>query len=102
MQTCDMIKSNEYFGRFVNITKSRNKNNSNRAGTIVNETKNMLYLSDTLNKCIIRIPKNEICEYEICHAGRTYTLDGKRLLGRPEDLVNILKWLSWLKILVYK
>jgi RNase P/RNase MRP subunit p29 len=91
MQACNIIQSNEYFGRIVNITKSRNTNNSNRAGFIVNETKNMLFLFNQQNKNIIRIPKNEICEYQICLDGRTYTLDGKRLLGRPEELANILK-----------
>jgi RNase P/RNase MRP subunit p29 len=91
MQVWDIIQSNEYLGRSVTITKSRNTNNSNRAGTIINETKNMLYMYDLLNKSIIRIPKNEICEYEICQAGHTYTLDGKRLLGRPEELINIIK-----------
>jgi RNase P/RNase MRP subunit p29 len=89
MQAGDLIHSNEYLGRFVNIIKSRNAKNSNRSGTIVNETKNMLYLTNQQNKNIIRIPKSEICEYEICLSSGTYTLDGKRLLGRPEELVNI-------------
>ena len=91
MKTGDLIHLDEYLGRFVNITKSRNTKNSNRSGTIVNETKNMLFLIGHQNKSIIRIPKNEICEYVICHAGETYALDGKRLLGRPEELANILK-----------
>jgi len=91
MQTADLIHSNEYLGRFVNIIKSRNTKNSNRSGTIVNETKNMLYLIDQQSKSVIRIPKSEIFEYEICYSDGKYTLDGKRLLGRPEELVNILK-----------
>ncbi|HKU83103.1 MAG TPA: ribonuclease P protein subunit [Candidatus Nitrosocosmicus sp.] len=91
MQACNIIQSNEYFGRIVNVTKSRNINNSNRVGVIVNETKNMIFLTNKEDKKIIRIPKNEICEYEICHDGRTCTIDGKRLLGRPEELANILK-----------
>lgn len=91
MQTGNLIHFNECLGRFVNIIKSRNKRNSNRSGIIVNETKNMLYLINRETKNVIRIPKNEICEYEICHSSGTYTLDGKRLLGRPEELANILK-----------
>ena len=91
MQAANLIHSNEYLGRFVNIIKSRNAKNSNRSGTIVNETKNMLYMINNESKSVIRIPKNEICEYEICHSGGTYTLGGKRLLGRPEELVNVLK-----------
>jgi RNase P/RNase MRP subunit p29 len=89
MQGTDLIHSNEYLGRFVNIIKSKNSKNSNRSGTIVNETKNMLYLIIKESKRVIRIPKNEICEYEVCLSGGTYTLGGKRLLGRPEELVNI-------------
>ena len=91
MQAFNIIQSIEYFGRIVNVTKSRNKNNSNRAGVIVNETKNMIFLTNKEDKKIIRIPKNEICEYEICLDGRTCIIDGKRLLGRPEELANILK-----------
>ena len=91
MQESDLIHSNEYLGRFVNIIKSRNAKNSNRSGTIVNATKNMLYLINQENTSIIRIPKSEICKYEICNSGGTYMLDGKRLLGRPEELANILK-----------
>ena len=91
MQTGNLIHFNECLGRFVNIIKSRNTMNSNRSGIIVNETKNMLYLINRETKNVIRIPKNEICEYEICHSSGTYTLDGKRLLGRPEELANILK-----------
>ena len=91
MQACNIIQSNEYFGRIVNVTKSRNINNSNRVGVIVNETKNMIFLTNKKDKKIIRIAKNEICEYEICLDGRTCIIDGKRLLGRPEELANILK-----------
>jgi RNase P/RNase MRP subunit p29 len=78
-------------GRFVNIIKSKNAKNLNKSGTIVNETKNMLYLDNPKSKNVIRIPKDEICEYEICISNGTYILDGKRLLGRPEELPNILK-----------
>jgi len=67
MKTGDLIYLDEYLGRFINITKSRNTKNSNRSGTIVNETKNMLYLINPETKNVIRIPTNEICEYEICH-----------------------------------
>ena len=91
MQSGNLIHFNEYLGRFVNIIKSRNTRNSNRSGIIVDETKNMLCLINRETKNAIRIPKNEICEYEICHSGGMYTLDGKRLLGRPEELSNILK-----------
>jgi RNase P/RNase MRP subunit p29 len=78
-------------GRFVNIIKSKNAKNLNKSGTIVNETKNMLYLDNPKSNSVIRIPKDEICEYEIYISNGTYILDGKRLLGRPEELPNILK-----------
>lgn len=91
MQASELTHSNECLGRVVNIIKSRNTRNSNRSGTIVNETKNMLYMINQNSKITIRIPKSEVCEYEICHLGGTFTLDGKRLLGRPEELVNVLR-----------
>ena len=91
MQAGNQIHYNEYLGKFVKINKARNARNSNISGTVVNETKNMLYLSDHKNKNVIKVPKGEICEYEICHNSGTCTLDGKRLLGRPEELVNKVK-----------
>ncbi|MDN5847295.1 MAG: ribonuclease P protein subunit [Candidatus Nitrosocosmicus sp.] len=91
MPVSDIIHSNDYLGKFVNIVRSRNERNSNRSGTVVNETKNMLYLITRDSKNVIRIPKNEICEYEIYRLQGTCHLDGKRLLGRPERLINIVK-----------
>ncbi len=91
MLVSDLIHSNDYLGKFVNVVRSRNKRNSNRSGTVVNETKNMLYLITEDRKNVIRIPKSEICEYEIYRSQGTCYLDGKRLLGRPERLINIVK-----------
>ena len=92
MQADEYLQSNRYFGKVISITRSRNTYNSNKTGFLVNETKNMLYLINQKNKSLMRIPKNEICEYKVCLAGQTYTIDGKRLLGRPEEVNNILKW----------
>ncbi|CAN5736464.1 hypothetical protein BH23THE1_BH23THE1_03380 [soil metagenome] len=91
MLVSDLIHSNDYLGKFVNIVRSMNERNSNRSGTVVNETKNMLYLITPDSKNVIRIPKSEVCEYEIYQSHGTYYLDGKRLLGRPETLINIVK-----------
>jgi RNase P/RNase MRP subunit p29 len=91
MSPGNQIIDDNYLGKFIKINESRNTKNSNRYGTVVNETKNMLYLINHKSKNIIKIPKVEICEYEIYYSSGTCTLDGKRLLGRPEELVNKVK-----------
>ena len=65
MLVSDLMHSNDYLGKYVKIVRSKNERNSNRSGTVVNETKNMLYLITQDNKNVIRIPKSEICEYKI-------------------------------------
>ena len=88
MQTPSQIPYNEFLGRFVKINKATNARNSNRSGIAVNETKNMIFLMNYNSRNVIKLPKAEICDYKIYHASGTCTLDGKRLLGRPEELVN--------------
>lgn len=91
MQPSTQIHYNQYLGKFVKINKATNARNSNRSGIVVNETKNMLFLFNHKSKNVIKVPKVEICEYVIYYESGTCTLDGKRLLGRPEELVNKVK-----------
>lgn len=88
MQTPNQIPYNEFLGKFVKINKATNARNSNRSGIAVNETKNMIFLMNHNSRNVMKFAKAEIFDYEICHASGTCTLDGKRLLGRPEELVN--------------
>ena len=88
MQTPSQIHYNEFLGKFVKINKATNPRNSNRSGIAVNETKNMIFLMNHKTKNVMKFPKAEICDYEIYHTGGICTLGGKRLLGRPEELVN--------------
>lgn len=88
MQTPSQIPYNEFLGKFVKINKATNARNSNRSGIAVNETKNMIFLMNPKSGNVMKFPKAEICDYEIYHTGGTCILNGKRLLGRPEELVN--------------
>ena len=88
MQTPSQIPYNEFLGKFVKINKATNARNSNRSGIAVNETKNMIFLMNRKSRNVMKFSKAEISDYEIYHAGSICTLDGKRLLGRPEELVN--------------
>lgn len=88
MQNPSQIPYNEFLGKFVKINKATNARNSNRSGIAVNETKNMIFLMDHKSRNVMKFSKAEISDYEIYHAGGICTLDGKRLLGRPEELVN--------------
>jgi RNase P/RNase MRP subunit p29 len=88
MQTPSQIPYNEFLGKFVKINKATNTRNSNRSGIAVNETKNMIFLMNHRSRKVMKFSKAEICDYEIYHTGGTCILNGKRLLGRPEELVN--------------
>jgi RNase P/RNase MRP subunit p29 len=88
MQTPNQIPYNEFLGKFVKINKATNTRNSNRSGIAVNETKNMIFLMNHKSRKVMKFSKAEIRDYEIYHMGGTCILNGKRLLGRPEELVN--------------
>jgi RNase P/RNase MRP subunit p29 len=88
MQTPNQISCNEFLGKFVKINKATNARNSNRSGIAVNETKNMIFLMNHESRKVMKFSKAEIYDYVIYHANGTCILNGKRLLGRPEELVN--------------
>jgi RNase P/RNase MRP subunit p29 len=76
-------------GKKIKILKSTNKFNTDKTGIVVNETKNMIYLSN--NKKITdtkRIAKHEIKVYKVFLASGDYFINGKTLLGRPEEKIS--------------
>jgi RNase P/RNase MRP subunit p29 len=79
-------------GKKIKILKSTNKFNTDKTGIIVNETKNMIYLSN--NKKIAdvkKIPKHEIKVFKVILASGDYFINGKTLLGRPEEKISRIK-----------
>ena len=79
-------------GKKIKILKSTNKFNTDKTGIIVNETKNMIYLSNEKKITEIKkIPKCEIKVFKVFLAPGDYFINGKTLLGRPEEKILKIK-----------
>jgi RNase P/RNase MRP subunit p29 len=79
-------------GKKIRILKSTNKFNTDKAGIIVNETKNMIYLSNKEKIANIKkIPKNEIKVFKVISGSGDHFINGRSLLGRPEEKVSKIK-----------
>ena len=71
---------------------SSNKFNNNKTGIIVNETKNMIYLLNGRNiSRIKKIAKKEINLVKVSHSNGDYFINGRMLLGRPEEKISKIK-----------
>jgi len=78
-------------GKRVKLLSCKNKFNNYKSGIVVNETKNMIYMLQNDKKPqITRVSKKEINLYKIIVPGGDYFINGKTLLGRPEEKVNIV------------
>lgn len=79
-------------GKKIKILKSTNKFNTDKTGIIVNETKNMIYLSNIKKIADVKkIPKREIKVFKVILASGDYFINGKTLLGRPEEKISRIK-----------
>jgi RNase P/RNase MRP subunit p29 len=75
------------FDTEIAILESSNPFNKNRTGKIVNISRNMIFLKESKTKKIIKIAKNEISFFQVTDQFHNMILPGKRLLGRPEEVV---------------
>ncbi len=79
-------------GKKIIILKSTNKFNTDKTGIIVNESKNMIYLSNKEKVADIKkIPKQDIEILKVISGSGDYFINGKTLLGRPEDKISKIK-----------
>ncbi len=92
------FKSKEYsisdiLGKKIEILSCSNKYNINKIGKIVNETKNMIYLLSEKKGShqVKRISKKEIALYKVILQSGDYFINGKTLLGRPEEKISKIK-----------
>ena len=75
-------------GKKITIVSSSNRFNNNKTGTIVNETKNMVYLLNGKNiSGLKKIAKKEINVARVSHSSGDYFINGRMLLGRPEEKI---------------
>jgi RNase P/RNase MRP subunit p29 len=83
---------NDILGKKIKIVSGSNKFNINKTGIIVNETKNMIYLLQEKSDLEIKkISKKEIGIYKVISGSGEYFINGKTLLGRPEEKISKIK-----------
>ena len=83
---------NDILGKKIKILSGSNKFNINKTGIIVNETKNMIYLlQERFDSEVKKIPKKEIDVYKVISQSGDYFINGKTLLGRPEEKISKIK-----------
>jgi len=75
----------ELIGSEIKVISSKNQNLENVEGRIIDETRNMIII-DTKNG-IKKIIKSQ-AKMEINLKGRKIEIDGKELVGRPEERIK--------------
>jgi ribonuclease P protein subunit POP4 len=78
MDIKNVIK-NEFIGEKLEVLESKNMDLVGVKGKVIDETKNMFVL-DNGNKVV-----KDQCVFKIVVDNENYRIDGKLLVGRPED-----------------
>lgn len=80
-----ILAREELIGRYVTIKECTDPGWVNKSGLIIDETKNTFLIEiDNEEK---RIAKNT-ATFEFEHSGKKTTLDGSKLVYRPEDRIK--------------
>ena len=90
IQPADIVRS-ELIGLEVEVVNAKNKSLIGLKGLIVNETKNMLSLEK--EGVIKKVIKSQVT-LNIILEGKTFQIDGKVLVGRPEDRLKKIRRLK--------
>ena len=81
----------DLLGKKIKILSCSNKFNTYKCGDVVNETKNMIYIKEKEKYSKIKkLSKKEIGLYKITLPTGDYFINGKTLLGRPEEKISKL------------
>lgn len=81
MDLKDMLKQ-ELIGCRIKVVDARNAANTQLTGVVVDETRNMLTIAEHgVEKKLI---KKDVT-IQVTLKGETYNIDGKLLVGKPED-----------------
>jgi ribonuclease P protein subunit POP4 len=80
------VASHELIGAHVNILRSQTLGNVKIEGNIVNETRNMIYISNAQK--IRAVPKNGTLFCFTFPSGLSVEIDGKKIVGRPVDRIK--------------
>lgn len=85
MRNASNILRHELIGLEIEVTASKNPSLIGKKGTIANETKNTIHIKDGGRE--ITLLKHEIV-FRTVLEGKTVEIEGKMLIGRPEDRVK--------------
>ena len=86
MKVSPSIVQNELIGLDIEVVKSPNSNLIGLAGRVVNETRNtFIIFQENKEKTIIK--ENAIFNFSLPN-GTIVEIDGKILIGRPEDRIK--------------
>ncbi len=85
--TCSNIHAHELIGLDTKIIDATSSNLIDKRGKIVYETKNMLLIE--IDNTIKKIPKS-IVKLEFLIGDDKCIVDGKDIIGRPEDRIRRL------------
>lgn len=78
MNIKDVIKY-EFIGEKIKVVDSKNKKLIGNEGKVIDETRNMFVLED--GKKLIK----DQCVFDVNLEGKKFRINGKLLVGRPED-----------------
>ncbi len=81
MKLKDVIKY-EFIGERIEVVDAKNKDLVGVSGRVINETKNMFELDN--GKKLIK----DQCKFDVYIDEKVFRIDGKLLVGRPEDRVK--------------
>lgn len=87
MRTPENILRHELIGLKVKIAKSSSKSLERIRGIITDETKNMLVIESRGKRKMV--PKNESTFHISLEDGKVVEVEGRLLVGRPEDRIKI-------------
>jgi RNase P/RNase MRP subunit p29 len=81
----------DLLGKKIKILSCSNRFNTHKCGVVVNESKNMIYIKQEKKYSKIKkFSKKEIELYKITLPTGDYFINGKALLGRPEEKISKL------------
>lgn len=81
------LPAHEFIGLKAKVVGSTDVSRKGIAGVVVDETKNVIVIES--KKVVKKLPKSE-CEFEFALGNEKVKVDGKQIVGRPEDRPKIV------------
>lgn len=92
MRTPENLVKHELIGLKVKVVESSNKKNIGIKGRVINETRNILVIEKSNGKEVKLSKETNVFVFEL--DGKNVRIDGKVLVGRPEDRIK-KKFRKW-------